>query len=143
MPFPSRAQLSPLFWWVDFRRAGWGLLLGALMFCSREAHGQGVLLTEFMAENDAGLTDADGAHPDWIELHNPTANAVNMAGWYLTDTSTNLTRWRFPDVTIAPNSFLLVFASGKNRAGVGPGAELHTNFELEQAGGYLALVRPD
>ena len=35
----------------------------------------------------------------------------------------------------------VIFASGKNRAT--PGGELHSNFQLEKKGSFLALVRPD
>src|SRR5262249_39996624 len=38
-------------------------------------------------------------------------------------------------------NYLVVFASNKNRRT--PGAPLHTNFKLDAAGEYLALVQPD
>src|SRR5436190_9593932 len=97
-----------------------------------------VVISEFMAENDGFLHDQDGDSPDWIELFNNSLTNVNLAGWHLTDTPTNLTKWTFPAVEIPGGSFLTVFASGKNRAA--PGAELHANFQLENGGGFLALV---
>src|SRR5439155_20560352 len=33
-------------------------------------------------------------------------------GWFLSDTLTNLTKWRFPRVVMLPDSYLMVFASG-------------------------------
>ena len=57
------------------------------------------LITEFMASNDATLQDFAGDYPDWIEVHNPTVSPIDLAGWYLTDTSSNLTRWQFPSRT--------------------------------------------
>lgn len=94
-----------------------------------------------MARNVHGLRDSNGTCQDWIEIHNPCTASVNLDGWYLTDDNTNLTKWRFPAVTLARGEFLTVFASGKNRAVAG--SELHTNFELDAGGEYLALVRPD
>ena len=44
-----------------------------------------VRITEFLAENDGGLRDADGDSPDWIELFNDTPVAVDLAGWRLTE----------------------------------------------------------
>ena len=79
--------------------------------------------------------------PDWIELHNTGGASVPLAGWHLTDTPTNLTKWTFPATNLAPGGYLIVFASGKNRAT--NGAELHTNFQLNEGGGYLALVAAD
>jgi hypothetical protein len=98
-------------------------------------------ISEFMPDNQRTLADEDGAFPDWIELHNAGPDAVNLLGWYLTDSPTLLTKWSFPSVNLAAGGFLVVFASGKDRTG-NP-ARLHTNFKLDNAGGYLALVRPD
>jgi hypothetical protein len=100
-----------------------------------------LILSEFLAENDGGLRDADGDSPDWIEIRNDSASPANLAGWHLTDDPADLTKWTFPATNLASGGFLVVFASGKNRASAG--AELHTNFRLENSGGYLALVAPD
>ncbi len=101
----------------------------------------GVRISEILTENDGGLRDADGDTPDWIELLNDGVAPVNLAGWHLTDTPTNLAKWTFPATNLAPGGLLVVFASNKDRAI--PGAELHTNFRLDSAGGYVALVQSD
>jgi len=66
---------------------------------------------------------------------------VNLGGYHLTDNPAQLAKWTFPVLSLDPGEFLVVFASGKDR--VGPGAELHTNFQLDRQGEYLALVEPD
>src|SRR6266545_3386043 len=96
-----------------------------------------VRINEFMALNSNGLDDEDGDEEDWIELHNAGTNTVNLAGWYLTDTTNDFKKWMFPSVTLAPDAYLVVFASNKDR-NVG---ELHTNFRLSGDGEYLALVK--
>ena len=98
-------------------------------------------ISEFMAINDRTLRDEDGATSDWIEIENPDVAPLSMKGWYLTDNQEDPTKWQFPDVTIPPNGFLLVFASNKDRTN--PDSELHTNFTLRGDGEYLALVQPD
>ena len=98
-------------------------------------------IDEFMASNKATLVDEDGDESDWIEIYNPGTTPINLNGWYLSDESSNLVQWRFPDVTLEADRRLLVFASGKNRTV--PGLPLHTNFSLNEDGEYLALVRPD
>ncbi|MDF1859946.1 MAG: lamin tail domain-containing protein [Verrucomicrobiales bacterium] len=98
-------------------------------------------INEFMASNKSTLVDEDGDRSDWIEIYNPGTTAINLRGWHLTDQSMNLVQWQFPDVTLQPDRYLLVFASGKNRNV--PGQPLHTNFSLNEEGEYLALVRPD
>src|SRR5436190_13605553 len=99
-----------------------------------------VEITEFMASNSHGLRDQDGDYSDWIELHNAGTNTVNLAGWFLTDDENDLAKWAFPATNLLANGYLVVFASGKNRAVAG--AELHANFSLSAAGEYLALVKP-
>jgi len=99
------------------------------------------VISEFMAANTRTLADSDEKFSDWIEIHNPDAAAVNLAGWYLTDDAKDLKKWQFPEMSVPPGGFLVVFASGKSRRD--PGAELHTSFELDAGGGYLGLVRPD
>ncbi len=99
-------------------------------------------ITEFMASNDGIITDEDGDFSDWVEVHNPDPAPLDLAGHALTDNSSDLTRWIFPaGSTVAGGGHLLIFASGKNRASAD--AELHTNFQLDATGEYLALVAPD
>jgi hypothetical protein len=98
-------------------------------------------ITEFMAANNVTLNDEDGDNADWIEIHNESVASASLDGWFLTDTTNNLTKWRFPATNLPPNGYLVVFASEKNRRT--PGAPLHTNFKLNADGEYLALVAPD
>src|SRR5215212_3636066 len=108
---------------------------------TRQAYAAEPIISEFMPDNARILADEDGEFADWIEIHNPNATSIDLAGYYLTDDPLLLTKWAFPSVTLAPNGYLIVFASGKNRTG-NP-ARLHTNFELNANGGFLALVKPD
>ncbi len=98
-------------------------------------------IAEFVADNASSFVDADGDASDWIEIFNPDAVAVNLDGWYLTDTAATPAKWRFPAVSLPAGGRLVVFASSKNRAVAGQ--ELHTNFALASGGEYLALVQPD
>ncbi len=97
-------------------------------------------ISEFLASNVTGLKDEDGDESDWIEIHNPDASPVDLTGWGLGDLASLEEPWRFPSVSLAPGARLLVFASGKNRRV--PGANLHTNFSLNAAGEFLALINP-
>ncbi|MCA9263920.1 MAG: lamin tail domain-containing protein, partial [Planctomycetales bacterium] len=102
------------------------------------------IISEFMADNGSTLLDGDGQSSDWIELQNRGDTAVNLEGWYLTDNASNLTKWRFPSVTLDAGAFFVVFASGQDVDNyVDPGGNLHTNFGLSANGEYLGLVEPD
>ncbi|MBI4626978.1 MAG: CotH kinase family protein [Verrucomicrobia bacterium] len=113
----------------------------ALLVCLAAPARSEPVITEFVAANARNLADADGDFPDWIELRNPDAAAVNLAGWYLTDDAKDLTKWQFPAVTLPAGGYLIVFASDKNRRD--PEKELHTNFALDAEGEYLGLIMPD
>src|SRR5437764_13079027 len=99
------------------------------------------LITEFVAVNNTGLTDETGSHADWLELHNPGGNDLNLSGYYLTNDPNNLTKWQVPAVTLPSGGYLTVFADGADRRTVG--SPLHTNFNLSGSGGYLGFVKPD
>jgi hypothetical protein len=114
------------------------ILLFALL--SHPATAQ-VRITEFMASNTQTLLDEDGDSSDWIEIQNTSNGAVNLLNWALTDSAGNPGKWRFPATNLPPKSFLIVFASGKERAIAGQ--ELHTNFKLSADGEYLAMFGPD
>ncbi len=101
-----------------------------------------VRINEIMADNSGGVQDEDGEWSDWIELHNPSNSPVNLGGMFLTGDRAWKSQWAFPAGTmIAAKGYLLVFASGKNRATAG--SELHANFKLGDEGEYLALIAAD
>jgi hypothetical protein len=99
-----------------------------------------LVISEFMADNESTLADDDGDFSDWIEIQNPTIGAISVAGHFLTDEKSDPTKWVFPNVSIPAGGYLIVWASGKNH--IDPAAPLHTNFQLDQAGEYLALIGP-
>ena len=46
-----------------------------------------VVISEFMAKNDSILATAAGDHADWIEIHNGSGEAVDLAGCVMSQTS--------------------------------------------------------
>jgi len=103
--------------------------------------GESLVISEFLAINNSSLRDADGEYSDWIEIYNPTDQAVDLDGWHLTDDENDLDKWTFPAETLQAGAFLTVFAS--NKAVADPRGALHTNFKLSGDGEYLALTGPD
>lgn len=111
-----------------------GVLFAASSFAQEP-----VFINEFMANNATGIIDENGDNSDWIELRNTSGAAVNLDGYYLTDSASNLRKWRLPSTNIASNGYLIIYASGKNRTA----PRLHSNFSLDANGEYLAFVKPD
>src|SRR5688572_17471504 len=86
------------------------------------------IISEFLALNSDGEQDNYGQRSDWIEIYNPGANPVNLAGWHLTDDEARPTQWTFPSVTVLAGGVLRVWASERGDNNVG--FPLHTNFRL-------------
>ena len=99
-----------------------------------------LVISEFLAANGTGLADEDRDNEDWIEIHNPGNEPVDLRGWSLTDDSGETSKWLFPDVVLDPGEYLVVFASAKDRRTRLP---LHTNFKLGRRGETLVLTGPD
>jgi len=104
-----------------------------------------LVINEFLAANikTNGLADEDGEQEDWIEIRNRGTNTINLEGWALSDDPDLPGLWTFPARTLAPNAYLVVFASGKDRRSTNTSARLHTNFKLGNPGEHLALYTPD
>lgn len=102
------------------------------------AYGQNSLvINETMADNETTLADEDGDYSDWIELYNNGDTVLNLSGFFISDDSLNLLKWALPIVELKPDSFLLLFASGKDTIN---GAFYHTNFKLDSDGELLLLT---
>ena len=97
-------------------------------------------INELVANNKTTLDDVDGDSSDWIEIYNPGPQ-LNLGGYSLTDDPSLPGKWTFPGGQfLGSNAYLVVFASGKDRAALGQ--QLHTNFSLDSEGDYLALCDP-
>lgn len=116
-------------------------LIFLFLFLSTQSYTQTVRINEFMAINSSTIMDEDGDYSDWIEIYNSTSATINLSGYSLTDDIETTDKWLFPDITLAPNECLILFASGKNHAEAGE--ELHTNFKLSGDGEYLAFIKSD
>lgn len=94
-----------------------------------------VVINEFLASNLADTADENGAYEDWIELYNRTAIPLNLNGLYLTDDYTNPTKFALPDLILAPNTYLIIWAD-ENSSSL---SSVHCNFKLSASGEQLML----
>ncbi|MCP4194265.1 MAG: hypothetical protein GY768_26950 [Planctomycetaceae bacterium] len=97
-----------------------------------------LLITEVVVANEEGIEDEDGDRSDWLEIYNAGDATANLGGWHLTDDSERKDKWSFPPLSLPPEQYLIVFASGKNRSD--DSSPLHTNFRLQASGEYLGLT---
>lgn len=89
-------------------------LIIALLLFTTSVYSQ-IRINEVCASNAESLYDEDSDTPDWIELYNYSNEPVNLNNWKISDKNNYEKAWQFPDTTMQPNSYLIVFASGKNR----------------------------
>jgi hypothetical protein len=97
-----------------------------------------LVINEFMASNTSAVEDISSGvseYDDWVELYNRGNTSINLLGYHLSDNENVLDKWTFPDVSIAPNEYLIVWLDNDLDATSG----LHTNFRLSADGEELFL----
>ncbi len=115
-----------------FRDLGASICLVALVAIPSLGRAQDVIISEIMAANGETLRDEDGESSDWLELHSLEVQPIDLGGYFLTDESDFLTKWLLPPFEIPGGGYVVIFASGKDRALAD--SQLHTNFSLDQDG---------
>ena len=98
----------------------------------------GLVINEIMASNFSEVTDQSGEYDDWVELYNGGNSAINLNGFYLSDNENDLTKWSFPNITIQPNDYLIVWCdtAGSSQSG------LHTTYRLSSDQEEVYLTDP-
>ncbi len=92
----------------------------------------GIVISEILTHTVVPLVDA-------IEIHNPTTNAVNVGGWFLTDDSTVPKKYRLPNGTVIPPGGFLYYTEPQFNAV--PGAT--NSFSLDSFGEEVYLLSGD
>jgi hypothetical protein len=110
-----------------------GVELQALIVTNSPA-AAGVLINEVLA-NNATLEEPDGSKPDWVEIYNPSSNAVNLADMSLTDNTTLPRRWVFPSGTILNAQSYLKVRFDPDL----PSSTTNTGFGISANGGSVFL----
>ena len=94
-----------------------------------------IVINEIMASNAGSVMSPAINFDSWIELYNPTEQAVNLSGMYLSDDGANLKRWQMPNhIGTIPSKGYLVVWMGSN--------DLKSNqapFKLDCDGGTVYL----
>jgi len=96
-------------------------------------------LNEFLVINTDDFEDDFGNKGGWIELFNSSYGTVNIGGCFITNDSTNLTKYIIPkgDVLtkISPRQHILFWADNKTFRGT-----FHINFTLEESNEILFVA---
>lgn len=94
----------------------------------------GVYISEF-----GGSTGSVAS--DWVELHNSTGSAVSLAGYGISNNPKNPAKWVFPDISIEPGEYLLLYATGS--ADKAQKKNLKLNFNISSTGEALFFFDPN
>lgn len=95
---------------------------------------KGVVINEIDAININSGLDQNFEFDDWIELYNNSSTPVSLDGYHLSDEFSFYDKWAFPDTTIAPGQYLIVWADIDTLQ-----TGLHANFALDQLGESIYL----
>jgi hypothetical protein len=108
-----------------------------MLFVAGTLNAQTLQINEFMASNVATIKDENDEFDDWIELHNYGAESVLLDKMYITDSKSNLVKYRFPvgSGSVAAGGFLLIWADNQSAQG-----NLHTNFALAKGGEFIGIL---
>ena len=98
------------------------------------APSQNLVINEFMAKNDATITDDFGSYADYIELFNPGPENIFLTGKYLSDDFNEPSKWPLPDRLMLPYTYILIWADDDTEEG-----NVHTNFNLDASGDEIGL----
>jgi gliding motility-associated-like protein len=100
-----------------------------------------LVVNEYSAANYDSYQDNYNEYEDWLELYNPTAIAIDISGYYLSDKLSNPTKWQVPSSFIVPaNGVAVIFCSGRNEVS---GGFAHTNFKITQTKGSEVFLLSD
>ncbi len=94
----------------------------------------GLVINELLADNRS-FAGGGGGYPDWVELHNPHANPVNLSGMGLSDTPDSPHRFVFPDGSVISAGGYAMLECNPDK----PASPSNTGFGLKASGDALYL----
>jgi hypothetical protein len=98
----------------------------------------GLVINEIMAGNSLSVSDQDGEYDDWVELYNGNNFSLNLNGYFLSDNEDDLTRWAFPNISIQPDDYLIIWCDTAGASQLG----LHTTYRLSADQEEVYLTSP-
>ncbi len=101
-------------------------------------------INEFMASNSTTYPGPQGDYPDWIEIYNGGNQAINLAGYWISDDLNEPDKlYQIPSTspsltTVQAGGFIVFIANGDPTGGV-----LNVDFKLSASGEHIGLWLPD
>ena len=92
-------------------------------------------ISEVMSSNSKYLPEG-GEHYDLVEVRNGGNSPINLADYTLTDKRSEPGRYQFPNVTLQPGEYFVVFCSGNTSLGA-----KHASFKISASGENVYLAK--
>ena len=94
-----------------------------------------IVINEILSHSEEGT-------PDWIELHNTSATPVDIGGWFLSDSKSDLRKYQIAaDTVLLPNGYL-VFYENETFGEMSQDSGKRTAFALNENGDTVYLFAP-
>ncbi|MCH2230019.1 MAG: CotH kinase family protein [Crocinitomicaceae bacterium] len=98
-----------------------------------------LFINEVAANNDSGFTDNYDEYVDWIEIFNSDTNSTSLSGYFLSDDTLNLSKWKIPilvdsNFLIEGRGFSLFIADDQIEQGIN-----HLPFKLDSESDQVIL----
>ena len=102
------------------------LLLLSIVCCGNMT-GQTLIINELMQSNiDCVMDDLNDFPDSWVELYNPTEDAINLKDYKIGTKEKASKAWQLPDMTIGAKQYVLICCDKEEN-------KLHTDFRIWSA----------
>ena len=105
-----------------------------------------LVVNELMIKNDS-IPDPSGEYDIWVELYNNTNRELQLEGFYLSNTTSEPKKWKFPSgIAVPAQGYLITWMDGDTlQTGVHAGFRMNESDEMMKLsntdGSYLDSVR--
>ena len=96
-------------------------------------------ISKILAKNYSLKEDNNHEYSDYIEIYNGYDYQIKLDGYHLSDSEFLTDKWTFPNITINPNEYLIVYASGEDYCDI-VDRICHTNFKLNDKGEVITFT---
>ena len=92
-----------------------------------------LVISEVMTANRSTIRSKNGTFCDWVEIYNPSSDAISLSGLYLSNDTADRKMWQLPDIALAAGGRLVIPCSGSSAP------EGEANFSLPREGCTVML----
>ena len=119
------------------------MMVAARSFAQDSAAPGPLYINEFMASNVLAHENPSGDYEDWIEIYNSGNTAIDLSGYYLTDSYPADEYWMVAadqgvELEVPARGYLVLYADKKTALG-----PAHLNFKLSRNGEQIVLIGRD